>query len=124
MNSITVSAPGKLMLFGEHAVVYNRPCLVTAVDQRMKVTAEILDTEEFYLEAPDVKVSNYKKNIKDLGQGDIPKGAKFVEIAVKNIFDYINQRHPELVSGSMLQRTNCIGYFLTFCQIDPETSSG
>src|ERR1051326_4200746 len=85
MNKITVSAPGKLMLLGEHAVVYNRPCLVTAVDQRMKATVEILDREELQLEAPDVKVSGYKKRLSELGNGEIPKGAKFVELALKNI---------------------------------------
>jgi mevalonate kinase len=84
MKSITVSAPGKLMLFGEHAVVYNRPCLVTAVDQRMRATVSLLNGEEFLLDAPDVKVAGYKKSMKDLGKGEIPKGAKFVEIAVKN----------------------------------------
>jgi len=83
-NSITVSAPGKLMLFGEHAVVYGHPCVVTAVDQRMQVTVETLETFEFILDAPDVKVLNYKKQLSDLGKGEIPKGAKFVEIAVKN----------------------------------------
>ena len=35
---ITVSAPGKLMLFGEHAVVYGRPCIVTAISERLTVT--------------------------------------------------------------------------------------
>ena len=84
MNKVTVSAPGKLMLFGEHAVVYDHPCLVTAVDQRISLTAELIDESNFELEATDVDVSNYKKPISDLGQGDIPKGAKFVEIAVKN----------------------------------------
>jgi mevalonate kinase len=84
MKKITVSAPGKLMLFGEHAVVYNRPCLVTAVDQRMHATVELLDTLELQLDAPDVKVSGYKKSLQELGKGEIPKGAKFVEIAVKN----------------------------------------
>lgn len=38
MNPITVSAPGKLMLLGEHAVVYDHPCLVTAADLRIYVT--------------------------------------------------------------------------------------
>jgi len=38
MNQITASAPGKLMLLGEHSVVYDRPCLVTAVDSRVYVT--------------------------------------------------------------------------------------
>ena len=81
MNKVTVSAPGKLMLFGEHAVVYDHPCLVTAVDQRINLTAEILETPDFELEASDVDVTGYKKPISELGQGEIPKGAKFVEIA-------------------------------------------
>jgi len=83
-NQLTVSAPGKLMLLGDHAVVHNRPCLVTAVDQRMKLKIELLDTPELQLDAPDVKITGYKKSLKDLGNGEIPKGAKFVEIAVKN----------------------------------------
>ena len=81
---ITVSAPGKLMLFGEHAVVYGRPCIVTAVGQRMKATVELTNDSMFHLEAPDVSVTNYKKPMSQLSQGEIPKGAKFVEIAVKN----------------------------------------
>ena len=87
MNKITVSAPGKLMLLGEHAVVYNHPCLVTAVDQRMRATVEVLGVPEFQLEAEDVKVAGYKKPLSELGQGDIPKGAQFVEIAVKNLLE-------------------------------------
>ena len=90
MNRITVSAPGKLMLLGEHAVVDNHPCLVTAVDQRMRVTVEILDILEFQLEAMDVNVTGYRKPLRELGVGDIPKGAKFVEIAIKNI----NEKYP------------------------------
>ena len=85
MSKIKVSAPGKLMLLGEHTVVYNHPCLVTAVDQRMRATVETLESSEFQLEAEDVKVIGYKKPLSELGIGDIPKGAQFVEIAVKNI---------------------------------------
>src|SRR3990167_10871144 len=84
MKKITVSAPGKLMLFGEHAAVYGRPYIVTAVGQRMKATVELTQDSVFQLNAPDVNVENYKKPMDQLGQGDIPKGAKFVEIAVKN----------------------------------------
>lgn len=84
MSQITVSAPGKLMLFGEHAVVYNHPCLVTAVDQRMRVIAKLLDESNLDLDAEDVKVLDYKKPITELGKGEIPKGAQFVEIAVSN----------------------------------------
>ncbi len=90
MNKVKVSAPGKLMLLGEHAVVYNHPCLVTAVDQRMKAIVEVLDSPEFQLEAEDVRVTGYKKPLSDLGKGNIPKGAQFVEIAVKNL----NEKYP------------------------------
>ena len=86
-NKIIVSAPGKLMLLGEHAVVYDRPCLVTAVGQRMRATVELLDTPEFILDAQDVKVMGYRKTIEELGMGEIPKGAKFVEIAFKNFLE-------------------------------------
>lgn len=87
MSKINTSAPGKLMLFGEHAVVYDHPCLVTAVDQRINLTAEVLEDSNFELEATDVDVTGYKKSIAELGQGEIPKGAKFVEIAVKNLYE-------------------------------------
>ena len=95
MNKVTVSAPGKLMLLGEHAVVYNHPCLVTAVDQRMWATVEVISEPVFELQAPDVQITGYKKSISEIGQGNIPKRAKFVEVAVANLFS-----HPELVSGS------------------------
>ncbi len=105
MKNITVSAPGKLVLFGEHAVVYGRPCLVTAMDQRIFVTIEIIDEPIFFLHAPDVHVVNYQKAFSDLGKGDLPKGAKFVEIAVKNFFEHIC--HPEFISGSLIKIMRC-----------------
>ncbi|MBU1031604.1 hypothetical protein KKE03_01625, partial [Patescibacteria group bacterium] len=75
-RKITVSAPGKLVLFGEHAVIYGRPGIVTAMGQRMKATVELIDEPIFELNAPDVKVLDYKKPMDKLGKGDIPKSAK------------------------------------------------
>lgn len=87
MSSVTVSAPGKLMLLGEHAVVYGHPCIVTAVSQRMRVTASKLDQPLCVINAPDVEVANYQKSITSLGTGEIPQGARFVEVAVKNYLE-------------------------------------
>ncbi len=108
MNKITVSAPGKLMLFGEHAVVYGHPCIVTAVDQRMFVTAEITNTGKFELEAPDVKVSSYKKLISEIGNGEIPKGAQFIEAATKNI---LKKYKPNLTGLSVTTRSEFSSQF-------------
>ena len=84
---VKVSAPGKLMLFGEHAVIYNRPCIVTAVDQRMNILVETTSNRNLEINGPDVGVTAYTKKIDDLGEGeDIPKGVRFVEFAVRNFY--------------------------------------
>lgn len=57
--SIKVSAPGKLMLLGDHAVVYGYPCLVTAVDKRLYVEAEIIEAENDVIITPQVKESRF-----------------------------------------------------------------
>lgn len=84
MNKAIVSAPGKLLLMGEHAVVYGYPCIVTAVDARIKLTALKTNEQNFILNAPDVGIKNYQKPIASIGQGEILEHAKCVELAVKN----------------------------------------
>lgn len=60
---IKVSAPGKLMLLGEHAVVYGQPCIVTAVDQRLVVEAEKTEDGKITIDAPDVKNTSFVKEV-------------------------------------------------------------
>jgi len=90
MKKVTVSAPGKLMLLGEHAVVYGYQCLVTAVNQRIFVRLEPTDSM-FVVSSPDIGVSIYKKEMKDLGKGEIPKNVQFVEKAVQ----IISKKYPQ-----------------------------
>lgn len=84
MKSVTVSAPGKLMLLGEHAVVYGYPCIVTAVNQRLRLTATIHDEPLLIINAPDMRIVDYKRPITMLGETETPKEVQFVAIAVKN----------------------------------------
>lgn len=56
---IQTSAPGKLLLLGDYAVVYNNPCLVTAVDKRLYVEAEIIKNDEDEIITPQVKESRF-----------------------------------------------------------------
>lgn len=57
--SVKVSAPGKLMLLGDHAVVYGYHCLVTAVDKRLYVEAQMIQEENDDIVTPQVKESRF-----------------------------------------------------------------
>ena len=50
----TTSAPGKVYLFGEHAVVYGEPAVPCAIERRASVTAERRDGPTTRIEAPAV----------------------------------------------------------------------
>ena len=89
---VEISAPGKLMLFGEHAVIYDRPCIVTAVDQRMRVSAELTGTKFLRIEAPDVGVKEYTEQIGSDANSGLPKGARFTVTAVRNFYDHYGIR--------------------------------
>lgn len=45
MQHITASAPGKCILFGEHAVVYGHPAVAVAIDQRINVRIELTESK-------------------------------------------------------------------------------
>jgi len=82
---IKVSAPGKLMLFGDHAVVHGRPCIVTSVNHRMSVSLEKRNDNQVLLSAPDVNFEDYIVSINDLSKPH-PKEVKFVLTAISNFF--------------------------------------
>lgn len=54
-NSIVVSAPGKIHLMGEHAVVWGKPALLTAIDRRLYVEVSRTD-KELEIETPIKKL--------------------------------------------------------------------
>ncbi len=54
-NSITASAPGKLILFGEHVVVYGEPAIATALDKRAYVTATELDEKKIIVKSSELE---------------------------------------------------------------------
>jgi phosphomevalonate kinase len=53
---IEASAPGKLVLVGEYAVLEGAPALVMAVDRRAHVLLEDCDGDECRIDAPDIGV--------------------------------------------------------------------
>ncbi len=71
MKHITYSAPAKVILSGEHAVVYGKPALVSAIDLRLKFTItnparsskDSNNSEAIFLIAQNVKNYLKKQNI-------------------------------------------------------------
>lgn len=59
MNTVTVSAPGKLLLLGDHAVVYGKPCLVTAVSERLSVSLSPSHDNAMHFDTPGVSDTRF-----------------------------------------------------------------
>lgn len=93
-RQVHVSAPGKLMLLGEHAVVHARPCLVTAVEARlfMSLALDAHDSRTLTIHAPDVGVEHVTRPLPEVfadGTALAP-GTRFIESAVR----LFRERHP------------------------------
>ncbi|MDP7282336.1 MAG: mevalonate kinase [Candidatus Undinarchaeales archaeon] len=62
---ITASAPGKVILFGEHAMVYGEMGIATAIDKRAKVTVCELDEPKIVVQSKnlptEIELSNKEK---------------------------------------------------------------
>lgn len=55
----TASAPGKVYLFGEHAVVYGEPAVPCAISRRATVTAEHRDDGRLRVHAEDLSLDGF-----------------------------------------------------------------
>jgi mevalonate kinase len=56
---VEATAPGKMILFGEHSVVYGRPAIVLAIDRRAKVIAKKRDDKKIFIDADNLGFSGY-----------------------------------------------------------------
>ena len=69
---VTASAPGKTILFGEHAVVYGKPAIAAAVDRRAYVSIKKREDLRTHVNVEELGVSGFL-NL-DKGSIEIEKG--------------------------------------------------
>jgi mevalonate kinase len=51
------SAPGKIILFGEHFVVYNNPAIIAAINRRIRVAAQLNDKSRVNIKSGENSLS-------------------------------------------------------------------
>lgn len=59
---VTASAPAKVILFGEHFVVYGEPAIVLAIDKRVYAKAETRQDKRLSLRSLNLNISGYFEN--------------------------------------------------------------
>lgn len=93
MKQVTASAPGKLLLFGDHAVVYGHPCIVTAIDQRVHVTLELQSDDFFEVASP-----TYRRKVSLVGKEKVAQELQFVVAVFEEFFKQYPQKKGVRVS--------------------------
>ncbi len=86
---VTASAAAKIILFGEHFVVYGEPAIVLAIDKRAYATVDQSDDKCLHVRSANLNLKGYfKDGVFKVEQGDIREAKlKFepVRVAVENV---------------------------------------
>ncbi|WP_435318316.1 mevalonate kinase [Haloarchaeobius sp. TZWSO28] len=89
----TASAPGKVYLFGEHAVVYGEPAIPCAVERRATVTVEERSDGRLRVDAQDLHIEGFTVEYGETGPAvDAPKAVleaatEYVDGAIAQVRD-------------------------------------
>jgi mevalonate kinase len=78
------------MLMGDHAVVYNRPCLVTSVGIYITVELTAADDDRLHIQASTA--SDPVTLPPDTPLDDVPQDVRFVVAAIQRVYDAYSRR--------------------------------
>jgi mevalonate kinase len=89
--TVTASAPAKIILFGEHFVVFGEPAIVLAIDKRAYSHAELRKDNRIYVKSIDLGLSGFFEKEKFEAEKGSPKNARKelapVRLAVQKVLD-------------------------------------
>ncbi|KAA9398669.1 mevalonate kinase [Haloarcula sp. CBA1130] len=85
---VTSSAPGKVYLFGEHAVVYGEPAVPCAIERRVHVTATEID-QGLRIHTNDLQLDGF--TVEYSGDGESHPDVDVAESLVEAGMGYVNE---------------------------------
>jgi mevalonate kinase len=90
---VTSSAPGKVYLFGEHAVVYGEPAVPCAIELRAEVTVRKRDGQGLRVQANDLSLDGFTVEYEGeaTGRPDIDVSDSLVDAAMGYVNEAIRQ---------------------------------
>lgn len=89
MKKIIISSPGKLMLFGEHAVVYGQHCLVVAINEYLKTSLTKIPQKKLIIDFCEL---HHEVVIDEIDKNNFHDLFKFVESVVFNFYQKFPQK--------------------------------
>jgi mevalonate kinase len=94
---VVASAPAKVILFGEHFVVYGEPAIVIAIDKRAYAKTEIRNDKRLYLRSVNLNLAGYfESGVFKIEQGNL-KEAKLKFEPLKQAVEKILEKYGENV---------------------------
>jgi len=94
---VVASAPAKIILLGEHFVVYGEPAIVLAIDKRAYAKVEIRDDARLYVRSLNLNLAGYFENKTFKAEQGDPKEAKSKFEPLKLVVEKVLEKHGENV---------------------------
>ena len=89
---VEATAPGKMILYGEHSVVYRGPAVVLAIDRRANVYAKKRTDKKIFIDADNLGFSGYfEDNVYHAVRGNAWRGRNLaaLNVSAKKTMEYL-----------------------------------